>query len=878
MIPVAVGILPGRVLAGRYEIIAKLGHGGMGAVYRAHDRELGEDVALKVLLPDLIRDSSALERFRREVKFARKIAHPNVCRVFDVGEDGNTRFLTMEFIAGQSLRERLLAGPIEPSRALSILHQIIQGIAAAHGQGVIHRDLKPDNVMLRDSGQAVVADFGLARAPATNAAESNFAGTPAYMSPEQIRGETLDGRSDIFALGIVAYEVLVGRLPFQGKTIAEIATATLRDPPAPFEIPGLGESVQRGVKAAILRALEKKPEDRYTSVIEFGDALISAGAEHSAPTMSGPILPLEVRKPNKVYWPVIAGIVLASIIAIWLVKMRAFSPKIAEKAPPVTSAAAPKTRVMSSNDRADKLYQQALIAMHDGDESRAITEMEQAAALDPAFGAAQLRLAVWSLSSNPSQARTHQIAANRLRTSLDEHDTDFLQAMNAWLEQPPDIQAWGERVEALAKKYPDDVEALLLVAGVRLYQMRVDAATAVIHRALELDASNAVAWAMKADVLALQGDVNGQLEAYGACLSKMPTATKCLTERTRLRGHMRECSLMKEDAKALLMLKPDAAATHELLATALESTGEARESVVRALEKSFSLRPEEGRFSVESKARAALAIRDGDFESGARWLEKQLAKNVNEIHQDSHAFPALQLALLQHEMGEMKQAHKTISTFLSRKEAWIEDLDNDWVMLFSCVDWHAGGMTSAAFAKQRDRWVERFRTKWKNSGRKDNEELQWLIWDLAFGCPVETKDEALEALKNMPQSKSPLVALGRLGSDFFEGKVYTLVGDFGKAIPLLRRAANTCYVLDEALMPQRATYYLGLALQGQGDDAGARQAYQSVINRWGKAKPRSITAERAAKALDKLSHGDKPFQKAGSSATSPFGTAIDTRR
>lgn len=874
IIPVAVGILPGRVLAGRYEILAKLGHGGMGAVFRAHDRELGEDVALKVILPERIRDAGVLDRFRREVKLARKIAHPNVCRVFDVGEEGTTRFLTMEFIEGKSLRELIAKGPLDPARALSILQQIIQGMVAVHAQGIVHRDLKPDNVMVREGGQAVVADFGLARTPTGDVAESNFVGTPAYMSPEQLRGEALDGRSDIFALGIVAYELMTGRLPFTGESIAAIATATLRDSPASFEVPGLAESAQRGIKAAIFRALEKRPADRFASMAEFGDALSSAGVEHSISTLTGPVLPPDERPRKRLPWSAIAGLAATVVLLVVIIKLWQFPTNVAVQVQAPVSSALPSTHVVAHDAQAERLYQQAMQAMHDGDESRAMAEMERVVAIDHDFGAAELRLAIWWLLVEPVKARSHQIAANRLRKTLDQHDADLLHAMNAWLEQPPDIQGWGMKLEALAERYPQDVEALLLVAGVRIYQMRFDGAIQATTRALEIDPTNVVAWTMKADALALLGDTKGQLEAYSACLSVAPTATKCLVERIRLRGHMRECQLMKEDAKALLMLEPNSAATHELLATALESTSERRESVINALEKSFSLQSGSERTHAEAKARAALAIRDGDFESAVRWLEQRRARNATDIHQDSHALPAIQLALVSLEMGLPKQADEIVSDFLRQKEAWLEDLDNDWAMLFSCIDLHAGGMSSATFVEQRQRWIERIRKKWENAGRKDNEELEWLIWSLGYGCPAETRTEALEALKKMPHAKSPLVALGRLGTDFFEGKIHILTGEYERAIPLLRRAANTCNVFDEPLMPMRATYYLGLALQGKGDETGARSAFQQIVDRWGKAKPRSVTAEKAKKALEKLGGDDKPVAK----PSNPFGSAIDTRR
>jgi serine/threonine protein kinase/tetratricopeptide (TPR) repeat protein len=267
----------GRVVAGRYEIRACLGAGGMGTVWRAYDRELEEEVALKTLLPERLQDPAMLERLRREVKTARRITHPNVCRVFDYGEDGDLRFLTMELIEGRTLRSLLAAGPLGPERALAALGQIVAGLAAAHEKGVVHRDLKPENVLVRSSGQAVVADFGLARAPLSDRqSATDFAGTPAYMSPEQLRGEALDARSDLFSLGILAFEMLAGRPPFAGGSAATKASAILRDPPAPLAIDGLPVETARAIEGVLARAMAKAPGGRYPSVRDFGAALAEA--------------------------------------------------------------------------------------------------------------------------------------------------------------------------------------------------------------------------------------------------------------------------------------------------------------------------------------------------------------------------------------------------------------------------------------------------------------------------------------------------------------------------------------------------------------------------------------------------------------------------
>ncbi|MDI1475900.1 serine/threonine-protein kinase [Polyangium sp. y55x31] len=270
-------VTTGQVIAGRYELRARLGAGAMGVVFRAYDRELEEEVALKALLPWQIGEDRTLARLRSEVKLARRITHRNVCRVFDLGEDGELKFLTMELVQGQPLRELLARGRVEPERAFAILEQIIAGLGAAHAQGVLHRDLKPENVMICREGRVALVDFGLARSFTHElTASGSRAGTPAYMSPEQIRGEPLDARSDVFSLGILAFELLSGEGPFGQRATPQILSAILDAPPVPLVVPGLSSDVVEALEAVLARALAKRPAERFRAIEELGAALAAA--------------------------------------------------------------------------------------------------------------------------------------------------------------------------------------------------------------------------------------------------------------------------------------------------------------------------------------------------------------------------------------------------------------------------------------------------------------------------------------------------------------------------------------------------------------------------------------------------------------------------
>ncbi len=217
---------PGTVLAGRYEILAVLGTGGMGSVYKAQDRELDRQVALKVIRPELARNAAIVDRFKQEIRLSHKVTHRNVVRMYDLSEDAGMRFVTMELVAGRDLRSIIEEnGKLPVDQAADILQQICYALETAHNEGILHRDLKPQNVMVEEQGRVVVMDFGLARTIEGDGMTQSGAlvGTMEYMSPEQALGKELDQRSDIFALGLIGYEMLTGRMPFK----AESAIASL---------------------------------------------------------------------------------------------------------------------------------------------------------------------------------------------------------------------------------------------------------------------------------------------------------------------------------------------------------------------------------------------------------------------------------------------------------------------------------------------------------------------------------------------------------------------------------------------------------------------------------------------------------------------------
>ena len=264
--------LPGTLLLERYRIIAKLGQGGMGEVYRADDIVLGQAVALKFLPPDATDNPATLDRFRNEVRIARQVSHPNVCRVYDLGEINGQLFLSMEYVDGEDLGVLLRRiGRLPEAKALEISRKLCAGLAAAHEKGVLHRDLKPGNIMLDSRGQVLITDFGLAALAGQVEGAEVRNGTPAYMAPEQLDGKEVTVRSEIYSLGLVLYEIFTGKRPFESATLADLVRT--RNESTPASPSTLVHDLDQAVERVILRCMERDPAQRPPSALSVAAAL-----------------------------------------------------------------------------------------------------------------------------------------------------------------------------------------------------------------------------------------------------------------------------------------------------------------------------------------------------------------------------------------------------------------------------------------------------------------------------------------------------------------------------------------------------------------------------------------------------------------------------
>ena len=310
----------GTIFARRYEVIEELGKGGMGRVYKAFDKKIKEKVALKLLRPEISSDEETVERFSNELKYARKIIHKNVCRMFDLGEEEGTHYITMEYVSGEDLKRMIrMMGRLSPGQAVSITRQVCEGLAEAHKLGVVHRDLKPQNIMIDREGNARIMDFGIARSLKAKGITDGgiIIGTPEYMSPEQVDGKDTDQRADIYALGVILFEMLTGKVPFEGDTPLSIAVKHKTE--APQDPRTLNAQVPLDLSQLILKCLEKDKKNRPQSAEEVLSQLSKIEQEVPATERAlpqrKPFTSKEIKGAIGRRWRLIAALLFVAIAA-----------------------------------------------------------------------------------------------------------------------------------------------------------------------------------------------------------------------------------------------------------------------------------------------------------------------------------------------------------------------------------------------------------------------------------------------------------------------------------------------------------------------------------------------------------------------------------
>jgi serine/threonine protein kinase/tetratricopeptide (TPR) repeat protein len=875
----------------RYRILASLGAGGMGEVYRAHDTRLQRDVALKILHTEASSGmtTGGAARLLREARSVAALEHPNIITIYDVGEIAEpetlrgTPYIAMELIRGKSLRD-IITGPTASLAArVGWLVGAAQGLAAAHKHGIVHRDVKPENIMVREDGVVKVLDFGIAKRSYSTAAvdptssteaqllprlstKGVVVGTPFYMAPEQMRSEPLDGRADQFSWGVVAYEVLAGKPPWSmGGDALQLVSEILSKAPLPPR--ALNAEIPPYVEAVVIRAMAKSSSDRFPSMNAVVDLLVPGGASsqrslpldtspfaQTAPFVpSGPVAAVPVASgetsppasaaaragvPSLDVTPTATerakrpawgwGVGLAALLAVAIAGGTAYrhraspgpSPSAAGSSSPAPSAG---SEVGSTVPTAVRDYRAALAAFRDADIDRARRELDDALREDPKFAAAHLRYGMTKVP--PSEAeRTHLREAARLRASLDPHDQALANAFATLSSVPGDFVEAEKRLAKLVDESPSDADFALQLCRLRNHLERKNAID-TCRRASELDPGAAAPFRLLALTQVKAGDVRSALASFDACLRNFSLATSCLMPLLQLQELEGNCEGALASARRLVSADPESPEVYEALAEVLLGSGAPLEGVKGALDEEFARLPPADAKLTRVANDALIAIRTGDFvraDEKLRAWDEALATNNEE---SDHYGVTLYRILLELEEGHANPAKSLASAYLRRRAAWNPSPD-DHSLRFDGALYRVGAITREEFALRRTKWLAK---KKAESGGSDS----GFVWVEAYAQPSIDADDAREALAVLPDYL-PLPNPMERAPDFELpiGEVYRLAERESEAVPFLTRAANACVGREAPFEQTWGSLALGKVREKLGDREAACEAYRVVRGRW----------------------------------------------
>ncbi len=873
---------PGDLL-GPYEIRGFLGQGGMGQVFQAFDPRLERTVALKVIVVPESDTTTRREdvlaelkgRLLREARAVASLSHPNVVGIYDVGESEGRLYLAMEYVVGATLRSLGTADDVPLPRKLQWLVDVARALEVAHGAGLVHRDVKPENVMIREDGAVKVLDFGIARRTMTGDGDRHvdtvtggggITGTPVYMSPEQLKGQEVDARSDQFAWGVMAYELLAGKRPWAdtGDVFALVARV-LTEPP-----PGLRAAIPdlpRPVEDTILRALSKEPAARFGSMAAAAEVLVPFATQETNPASLGPkrtdddprAFAATTRVPTSVVRRAHAADAAASAaeiterprrklaqlaLPIALLAVLVSVVVVVKRTPPL---AGPTTlRPLSTVPEAEDAYKDALRFWRDGASSKALGALRKAVELDSTFAAAHLELAIQTAEDDPAGAQAAFQSAFENRQMLVPRDAALLDACEAFIRPRPDLEEWETRLSSAVFQFPRDPALQLLLGRARERRADDEGARAAFEASLRLDTGFVPALAALASAEHNLGRSSEAFATLDRCARQSPVATTCFETRYRLLADQGDCHGAREQAAQWRTLDPTSAPAFRALARALVADGAPRPGVEETLERARTLDRESNGAASERWDAMLLAIVDGNFAKAddlAREFEAALPKAAS---RHERAGPWRVRVDILRERGDVDQAAKVARGFLDRMDAWApHPFSMDPSLWFEEPLYRAGEITKGDFDRQRTVWTER--ESQRLAGGERESPAAWDMWSVYAGLS-ETKEEALEALRLMPQFPTPGGGRRSVALDFALGKAYALAGQPIKALPPLLRVAGTCSSLDNAFAIVRARFYLGMAYEASGNLDSARSAYERVLATWPPNTP-SRTMRSASQRL-----------------------------
>jgi serine/threonine-protein kinase len=882
---------PARI--GHFRVVSRLGHGGMGIVYRAEDEKLRRTVALKVLPREFAEDPERRRRFLREARSAAALTHPNIATVYEVGEDDGRIYIAMELVEGESLRARIARGPLAADEALRLAHGMARGLARAHARGVVHRDLKPENVVVDRDGDPKILDFGLAKiepsggegggSEASETAsllteEGRLLGTPMYMSPEQALGSPVDARSDVFSMGVVLYEMCAGKRPFDGPTARHVLVAISRDEPKPLR--EAAPDAPEELASVVARCLAKKAEDRFANgqaLLEAIDGSAPSGARSSksGPTAksakSGDAAPARTGRTTTV--AALAAVAAVAVGGAWWARSTATASQAPAPAPPATSAAPAAsssaaaraiTRIVdlpppkTSVPEAGTEYELGVRALYDNTWLIAAVHFMKAIALDPSMAEAHLRLSeVVVVTRLPLLRRAEFQKAAGLREHMSPRDQEMMEALQPFLQaDPQDVAEAERRLRAFAERHPDDAEPFMWLGACHYWDPV--AGLAYAERALSLDPDDPLQWELKADALASAGKFDEARAAYEQCNSHSIDGAECWAIRSLSDRHARRCADEEQDARKAGDRNPFWLG---ILIAAMANNGATPEAIQERIAQFIAallppLGPEVQRLGLQAR----MAIVAGDFARASELAKQEAAAidadpNLRAAHwiQAQAAMHRLEAAI---ESGDTAGMQRMASDFVARSSGWPSEMTLghrvDLSLQVARLALPPGEPAPASFEQARHKWIDErfFAGAWKGD-----------VWNYGYAATAFTPAEARAALDALgelgPPSPVPSFAAwgfsARWGSpDADIGRVYLLAGRVDEAVAHLKLATAECNLFDSTIDHVHARLDLGRALEQKGDTAGACEAYRKVLAVWGHAKPRSVSADAARARVTSL--------------------------
>ncbi|MBW2453654.1 MAG: protein kinase, partial [Deltaproteobacteria bacterium] len=847
--------------------------------------KLAREVALKVLPSELVGDDERRRRFVSEARAAAAASHAHIVTVFEIGEADGTVYIAMELVEGETLRERLDAVRIDQPEAWRIARQVAEALAAAHEKGIVHRDIKPENIMLTAAGSVKVLDFGLAkwRAGWTDThdeahgggvdplgatetlpwqtAEGRVLGTPGYMSPEQALGQEVGQGSDVFSFGVMLYEMLSGKNPFEAQTPREAVVAVVRDEPAPLTrtVPGLAAAAAELVE----RCLEKAPEQRPPT----GSSLVKALHALDVP---GPEPTPTARRRR--WGPLVVAVAIVLVAGFASYRLATRGPQLASTAAsavpssasanpsasgvPITSLPPPKSASKAALD----LHRRGLQAMRDSNWVTARQAFESAVNEDPGLAAAHLRLAMCLMGHHQGEkARRAYGQAAELRSALGERNQRLLHDLQPWIQAvDTDLAEAARRLKRSIDGRPLDAELHFLHSWMSSAAGNAELALASAERAIALDASYADAMQMKAFALALLGRFDALVRTLEACVAASPLATDCAANLASVYGAAGRCDRFEETARALRGKLPEDALTHLLFAAAVAWRAPRSEAADIAMNHAAEL-ARAGRLQVNlSMGRWRLDVLRGRFDLAVRQLEDDLRRVSDDplaLRQLATLIPlvALHLEMVQPERaGDLAQRYLARSAALSRPPSG----PSFGKLRLQAVLLEVGRLDESTFRDARTQWL----AQWPKKRARGTEIIRWLN---AFGGQARSAGLAAEALNEMPPGYGAdrlfdvsRAGVGGVSAGLFSflpiqevGRMYLRAGRPRDGLRFLTAAAAQCAVLPFPFARAQALLLKGQAQQELGQTKEACASYVAVLEQWGKAQPRSVTADEARKAM-----------------------------